>query len=495
MLIGTTYAIDDPEIELNQAKPLKTGWQEWYPYQYLKNRTISTSLTGLDIRLVNALAKEIHQKIEYKRISWPETLEGLKTGTIDFAYDAAYSKEREAYAYYSKPYRTEEDSLFVLRRKSKLYTFETVEEFLNYVKKKRFRFGANRGVLYTNSEINDFINDPANAEYILPIEDKLDALSKLLNNEIDGFLIDRIAGSALILESKYGFLVSEHNLNVKAPIYLIFSKKTVPVETVLAFNRAIDKLSMDANYQKIITWYLYPVILLRTVHENWFKMLDILGTVFFSISGVLIARSLNVSIFAAFVYAVLPSIGGGIVRDVIFSQRPVDVLTTPLYIAIVYSTVIIGFAISKFLDRTEKHPIHNRLKPFYKKISSHLSFVLMICDALGLAAFTVTGVIVSLVAKAEPLWLWGPFFSFLTGAAGTIIRDILSKNRKLADIEGEIYSEIAILWGLFLSIGLLFNSNNISPDFIQNLVLITVAGAFFTRLLVYYFKVPNVYFK
>jgi hypothetical protein len=41
----------------------------------------------------------------------------------------------------------------------------------------------------------------------------------------------------------------------------------------------------------------------------------------------------------------------------------------------------------------------------------------------------------------------------------------------------------------------MFNANNIQPDFIRNLIFITIAGVFVTRLLIHYFKVPNVYFR
>lgn len=474
---------------------LKTSWETWYPYQYLKNRDVPSSLTGLDVQLVRALANEQQEKIEFLPMIWEKTLTALKEGTIDFASGAAYSKEREEYVYYSKPYRYEEDSLFVLRDKANLYSFNTVPEFQEYIKKNKFRLGVKEDVLYADPRMNQFIRDPNNAEYIVHTKNENENIEKLLNHEIDGYLTDRISGAALIMQIQKGSEISERTMDMKIPIYLIFSKKRVPLETVASFNKSIEDLSGQSKYENIISWYLYPVILLQTLDTGWFKTLDFLGTLFFSISGVLIANSLHASLLSAFIYAILPSIGGGILRDIIFGHRPVDALATPMYILIVCCTVIVGYCIIQFMQFFERKKISRRLSHFYKKGYSHLKFILVACDALGLAAFTVTGVMISLMAKVDPLWLWGPFFSFLTGAAGTIVRDILSKKQKLEDVEGEIYSEVAIVWGLFLSVALLYYTNDIQSELVQNLVVITVSGAFLTRMLVYFFKVPNVYFK
>lgn len=492
----------DPNLDISQTdakqielqKTLKIGWQVWYPYQYLAKEAVLSSLTGLDVQLVQKLSEKAGFIPQYQNLPWNKIIDGLQNGNIDFVSGATYAKEREAFAYYSKPYRFEEDALFVLRKKTDHYKFKNVSEFITFIQKNNFRLGVVKKVLYADSMINNFINDPNNAKFITIVDYSEKGFAKLAANEVDGLLTDRIAGSTYILEAHYSDLMKEINLGMRTPIHLIFSKKTVPKTTVLQFDKAIDHFISSSAYRNIVSWYLYPVILMQTVEAEWFRIVDMLGTLFFSISGVLIARSLNASIFAAFVYAVIPSLGGGLIRDVIFNHNPVDALSTPIYMGIVVATVIIGFFIIKLIDLFEQSK-HAPKFTFYKKAYPHLHGFLMMCDAFGLAAFTVIGVMESLVAKVNPLWLWGPFFSFVTGAVGTIIRDILSKSKKLADIEGEIYSEVAIIWGLFLSIGLLMTAYNVRLEIIQGLVLITMLGTFFTRILAYIFKVPNVYFE
>lgn len=475
---------------------LKTRWDSWYPYAYQRKENGTTPLTGLDIQLIETLAKQSKNKVDFNKMPWSQSLMALKEGTIDLAFGATFSDERAEYVYFSKPYRYEENSLFMRRDRNNLNVpTHSIFALIEYIKKNNFRLGVISNILYADPLLNQFISDPLNHNNIVYMKDEYEGLNKVLNKEIDGFLADRIVGSSIVWRAKKGEVVSEHFLNISVPIHLMFSKKTVSKEVVQAFNLAIDNLQNKESYKHIVSWYLYPVILLQTVTTHWFFFIDLLGTVFFSISGVLIANSKKSSLLSAFIYAMLPSLTGGLLRDVIFGHRPADTLTTPIFLLTVILTVIVGFIVVNILDFLNQGEKTQPQKIIFKKIFKHFKLLLAICDALGLAAFTVTGVIISIMAKVEPLWLWGPFFSFVTGASGTIIRDILSKRKKIADIKGEIYSEVAIVWGLFLSLGLLYNTYDIRPALIQNLVIITLIGAFLTRMAVYYFKVPNVYFK
>lgn len=206
--------------------------------------------------------------------------------------------------------------------------------------------------------------------------------------------------------------------------------------------------------------------MLQTTGESWFKILDVLGTIFFAISGVLIAYSLNQTLLAALVYGILPSMTGSILRDVIFNRRPVESLESPnLLLICVFTVLIVYLWILGFtkLVQHERFQKSNALKRAITVAHGHLKQILVICDALGLATLTVSGVMISLMARAEPLWLWGPFFAFLTGTFGTIIRDILSKKEHLEEVVGEPYSEVAIVWGLFFSFALIWNANHIRP--------------------------------
>jgi polar amino acid transport system substrate-binding protein len=496
ILFYTSFALSQ---EKATAASLRVAWSSWYPYKYLKTPDLQSSLTGLDIELLKLIASDTGTPLHFEEMNLQTTLNDLKLGNVDMASGASYSDERAQYVYYSKPYRDEENALYVLRNKNPDYKFKNVDEFIAYIKANNFRLGVKTAGLLASTTMNNFVKDPANAKYITLFIDEKAALASLLDNEIDGFIADRIAGSSLVWLAREDEKVAEHTLNMKTTIHLIFSKKTVPLATVQAFDQAIENDKDNPTFRKDFTWYIYPVIMMQATGKTWFRSLDLLGAIFFSISGVLIAYSLNKSFLSALLYAVLPCMTGGILRDAIFSNRPVEALESPNYLVLICGVVFTGFCISTAFYELVQHNIIRKKSRLYNYIMADskkiFSPLLVVCDSLGLATLSVSGVMTSLMARAEPLWLWGPFFAFLTASFGTILRDIISKNERLEDVVGEINSEVGIIWSLFLSLAIMFNANNIRPDFIRDLIFITIAGVFGTRLLIHYFKVPNVYFR
>jgi polar amino acid transport system substrate-binding protein len=103
-------------------------------------------------------------------------------------------------------------------------------------------------------------------------------------------------------------------------------------------------------------------------------------------------------------------------------------------------------------------------------------------DAIALAAFTVIGVVVVLDTKAQPLWLWGPIAAVLTASFGGLMRDLFRHDRVTANLRGELYPEIAAVWGLALALFLEWEGERLEPDEIRLGVIITILGAFLTRM-------------
>ncbi len=110
-----------------------------------------------------------------------------------------------------------------------------------------------------------------------------------------------------------------------------------------------------------------------------------------------------------------------------------------------------------------------------------------IFDALGLAAFIVVGVVVVLDTSAEPLWLWGPISAGITSSFGGLMRDLVRDDHEVASRRGELYPEIAVLWGLALSLFLEWEAERLQPEEILLAVIVTITGAFLTRMMVVVF--------
>ena len=238
-----------------------------------------------------------------------------------------------------------------------------------------------------------------------------------------------------------------------------------------------------------------PVLLLKTIESPWFKIVDLIGTIAFALSGLIIALEKKSTLLAGILFALLPSFGGGVVRDVMFGIAPVQVLRTAYYFITILSVVLGGYLVT-FLGTKKISNFFNRMIP--KKIKdSHVGDdnpYLVITDAMGLAAFTISGVFVTLLAKIEPLWLWGPLFSLMTGVLGGVIRDIIA-HRKISALNGDLYPEWCILGGFFLAFYIDWYSLDMTQELMTRGILMTLLGVFFLRVISYIFNIKSPIFK
>jgi polar amino acid transport system substrate-binding protein len=232
-------------------------------------------------------------------------------------------------------------------------------------------------------------------------------------------------------------------------------------------------------------------LIMQTVDRPWFLIIDILGTIAFAISGLVVAYRVRASILGALVFASLPAIGGGIIRDIIVDRRPIGVLTTPIYILTIIGTVFVGYLLLKAVSAYERKIV--RLNP--QVDARGVIHLLEFFDAIGLACFTVIGVVVSLTARCEPLWLWAPILAFITSTGGGILRDLVSSSKSISSLMGELYGEIALFWGLMVALFMIWKEEDIQPNQIFYAVIAVIIGALITRLIAYYYKLRSPIFK
>lgn len=476
-------------IAIDDKNTLNNGWYLWDPYQYNKISPGGYELTGMDIELVKKISEKINIKVEYAQIDWERHQLELAEGTSDMAAGATYTRERAEYAYFSEAYRYEENSVFMLKNSDKDLSFKSVAEFLTQIRLQNFKLGVTQGFIYADPQINLFISDRNNRDIIRKYKNDVESLGALMRGEIDGFIADRIVGAASILHANSTAKVKELQLNVKTPIHLMFSKKSVSAKLVDKYNQAIREFKDDEEYRSIVKTYLYPVMLLQTIDSEWFYLIGIIGTIAFAVSGIAIAARDNSTLFGTFLFAMLPSVGGGIMRDILINREDVGLFLTPSYMYYIIAIVLIGFSLIRLLERyNEKSYEDDFMTKFWDTI-------LVLGDALGQAAFIVTGVAIAIMARIEPIELWGPFFAFLTANGGGILRDLLRKQHYVICLNGAINAEVSILWGLIFSVFL--NISSYSPDYemIKNAVIIVAAGALITRMAAYYLKIPNLRFR
>ena len=462
----------NPDLPARASDPahLRGGWYPWDPYQYRDYRRDVPILTGFDVEIERALGRIMSVEILLPEIAWENQLAALSAGTA--------SEPRSRYAYFSKPYRTETDVLILPRGASGRYPFHTIEQMLDTFAKQKFRLGVVAGFVYADDRVNAFIADEAHRDQIVAVPSDAQNLRNLLAGVIDGFLADRITAATTAWRRHEGARIEEHPLRFSTNIHFMLSRATQTPQMLARLNDAIDELRRSGELRRIADVYAVPVLINQTLESEWFRVLAFIGIVAFALSGVVLAYEGQYTLFGALVLAALPAVGGGIVRDLLLQREPLGIVQNPEALLTVFGTVLAGMVVIKTIPRI-------RAGLLTKYLQSHARLgtrLIEVFDAIALAAFTVVGVVVALDTSAQPLWLWGPIAAVLTASFGGLMRDLFRHDRVIANLRGELYPEIAVVWGLALAIFLEWEGERLQPDEIKLGVIVTILGAFLTRM-------------
>ena len=165
--------------------------------------------------------------------------------------------------------------------------------------------------------------------------------------------------------------------------------------------------------------------------EKLFYFSDLFGVGVFAITGALMAGRKSMDLFGVLVIAIITSLGGGTLRDLILDNHPVSWIRNDTYILVASLAAVATVVWVRFT-----RPIHET--------------GLLIADAFGLAVFTVIGTEVALQHDA-PIST-AVIMGVMTGVAGGVIRDVICNEIPLI-FQKEIYATACIA-GSLVFIGL-----------------------------------------
>lgn len=472
-------------------RQLSNAWSPYEPYSYVETDRGFSIWTGLDVELLRVIGERAGYHIESEDIPWDEHVHRIEIGETDLATSATWTPEREEFAHFSAPYRKETMALILPRGAGGELPAETDEELVARFKETGFRLGVQDGIAFPSAAIEAFLADPGNSGQIVVVQQQQDLLRNLLAGHIDGFPADRIGAATIVWMNGQQDAVEEHPLLVERDVHLMFSKASVSPEVVADFNEAIRSIRDDGTFNRINLDYMFPILLAQTLDTRWFLIIDIGGTIAFALSGLLIAYKYDYDIFGALVLASLPAVGGGIARDLLTNRETVGVLSNSIYIIIIMMLVIVGFLVLRLGTEIKRDRPDSRLLAVFGRFRDHGNFLIKLFDAIGLGAFTVTGVVVALGTHSQPLWLWGPLLAALTSSGGGILRDVLRSDPEIPALRGELYPEIAFVWGGILSAYLIWQTHHLDPDQILLGIVVTVIGTIATRMAVIHFGIRS----
>lgn len=200
----------------------------------------------------------------------------------------------------------------------------------------------------------------------------------------------------------------------------------------------------------------------------FYQTLDILGTIAFAISGVLVAMDKRLDLFGVLIIAFVTAIGGGTLRDLLIGNTPVIWMRDATYMMVIGITVVFAILFS------------SRLK--------YLRRSLFLFDTIGIGLFTMIGIEKGLEAGLLPIICIA--LGTMTASFGGVIRDILC-NEIPVIFRKEIYATACILGGLSYFLLVAFSL----PERYSYIIALSIVIAI--RLLAVRFAIslPNIYRK
>ena len=155
-----------------------------------------------------------------------------------------------------------------------------------------------------------------------------------------------------------------------------------------------------------------------------FVVIEFIGTMAFAISGIRLASAKHFDWFGAYIVGMATAIGGGTLRDIMLGVPPFW-MTNSIYV------ICCGLALLWVIL-------------FGKKLIRQKN-TWFIFDTIGLALFNIIGLEKTL-NMGYPLWM-AVIMGCVTGAAGGILRDILTKEIPLI-FRKDIYAIACISGGV-----------------------------------------------
>lgn len=198
----------------------------------------------------------------------------------------------------------------------------------------------------------------------------------------------------------------------------------------------------------------------------FYTVIDILGTIAFAISGVLVAMEKRLDFFGVVIIAFVTSIGGGTLRDLLIGNTPVVWMRDATYVITILTTVVLAILFVK------------QLKYFRKS--------LFLFDTIGIGLYTLIGVEKGLDAGLLPVICIA--LGTITASFGGVLRDILC-NEIPVIFRKEVYATICIFGGGIYFLLIQFPMNN---TYAYSAAILSIIAM---RILVVKFKVslPNIY--
>lgn len=463
-----------------QAATIKVGWVYRLPYSYQTNTYNVNQLKGLDIDFVYALAKRLNMSLSFFQLNESDIDTALATGGVDVVVGSAQGHSKNSVE--SIPYRKETYVLY-LKPDSKEY-FYNLDDVLKYITPQNplgvveFRKHA--------SELREFLQKPENQKKLYVLGAEGDLLEEFLRGSVNAFIGDRVVFSTLLHRLHKWRKVQEMNLGLQHNIVVAISKQSPLYKKLDVINTTIADMQKGEELDQILTQYLTPAVLMHTIDEGWLRFIELLGVVAFTLYAFIHGFYRHMAFVKTIGFSMIMVFTGPVLKDVLTTGQ-IEFFRNQYYLSIVIGIIVAAHAYLSILRSFS-----------YKQIRTFIfsenkdKWILEIACAVGLASYTVSGVLYA-ITSVDNGWFWQGMLGTITATAGLLLAHKLYRLNSQINF---LFSEISLGWAIILT--LYFTLSRSTIDFDQESIFIAVIivffGIFFSRMMALYHEVSSIGF-
>ncbi len=212
------------------------------------------------------------------------------------------------------------------------------------------------------------------------------------------------------------------------------------------------------------------------IHQIMMTVLEIVGTISFSVSGALVAISGGLDLFGVLFVGCITAVGGGIMRDLCLGNIPPMIFSRPLILLLALLSALTVFLIS-----------YRNAKRF-PSLRTHMEQINNFFDAAGLAAFSVTGVEIAFASGYGDRALLSVLMGMITGVGGGMLRDILVGQTPYV-LKKHIYALASIAGSLAYFLLRAYTPMHVSGSFFAMLLVVVIR----VMATVFHWKLPKIH--
>lgn len=237
------------DASVDTACELHVVWDPYEPYSYSDGGRLPV---GYDIDVARAVAEIVGCQLTFEEMAWSDVLIALESGQADVAVGTGYKSDRAAWSWYSDSYRDEVIGLMVRTASVEQFAGENLADVL----RSGLSFGKTIDDTYDNETEALFSEF---REQVKPRVSESENLRRLLDREIDGFLVEINVGAALAVRLDATDAVEFHPVAFDAGSYrLQLSKATVSSAQLAKINAAIQSLQHSGWLENTLAVYGLP---------------------------------------------------------------------------------------------------------------------------------------------------------------------------------------------------------------------------------------------